>query len=506
MRTFIPKAATAAALTLALAACADRPAPTATLATAPRDAAFSAEAADAPGTTYLVRFKGAGIPSSFAASVAAAGGELVFAHDKAGIAVVSGMTADGATALGNADGVAAVDEDAYTVLEQPAETEVLDASTDLQPSDAPQSPANPTAAAFYGRQLWNMQAISAPAAWAAGIKGSSSTLVGILDTGIDYLHPDLVGRVDLGLSRSFLSAAENARVPAGAHLVADLNYHGTHVASTVASNAYIGAGVTTNVKLVGLKVCAPGTAANGYNGTCPTSGTLAAILYAADNGIAVINMSLGGGFNRRDASAKGGFGPSFLATINQVMNYARRNGTLVVVSAGNSAVDMSHNGNGYNTYCDAPAVVCVSATGPTSAGLFGTAQYPRGVYLNIQNVDALASYSNYGNNITVAAPGGNAAAVWASCSGFTLHPGLAGCRSRFYNSPTSWSGSIVGLAGTSMAAPHVTGVAAVIAGQVGRNPAQIAARLQQSADDLGASGFDPAYGHGRVNLLRAGTR
>ncbi|HEY0996888.1 MAG TPA: S8 family serine peptidase [Gemmatimonadaceae bacterium] len=505
MRTF-PTVATVAALSLTLAACADRSAPTATLATAPRDAAFSAEAADAPGTTYLVRFRGAGIPSSFAGSVAAAGGELVFAHDKAGIAVVSGMTAEGAAALGNADGVAAVDEDAYTVLEQPEVTEVLDASTDLQPSDAPQSPANPAAAAFFGRQLWNLQAISAPAAWAAGATGSSSTLVGILDTGIDYLHPDLVGRVDLGLSRSFLSAAENARVPAGANLVADLNYHGTHVASTVASNAYIAAGVTTNVRLVGLKVCAPGTAANGFSGTCPTSGTLAAILYAADNGIAVINMSLGGGFNRRQASAQGGFGPSFLATINQVMNYARRNGTLVVVSAGNAAVDMSHNGNGYNTYCDAPAVVCVSATGPTAAGLFGTAQYPRGVYLNIQNVDALAYYSNVGNNITVAAPGGNAIPVWASCSGFTLHPGLAGCRSRFYNSPTSWSGSIVGLSGTSMAAPHVTGVAAVIAGQVGRNPAQIAARLQQSADDLGAPGFDPAYGHGRVNLLRAAVR
>jgi subtilisin family serine protease len=54
-----------------------------------------------------------------------------------------------------------------------------------------------------------------------------------------------------------------------------------------------------------------------------------------------------------------------------------------------------------------------------------------------------------------------------------------------------------------MAAPHVAGVAALIAGQVGRSPAQISARLQQTADDLGQPGVDPAYGKGRVNAARA---
>jgi subtilisin family serine protease len=222
-----------------------------------------------------------------------------------------------------------------------------------------------------------------------------------LDTGVDYLHPDLVGRVDLNLSRSFLSAAENARVQAafpGAHPVADLHYHGTHVAATVASNAYIYAGVASKVTLVGLKVCTPGTAATGFRGSCPTSGTLAAILYAADNGLPVINMSLGGSFNRRDASARGGDGPSFLATINQTLNYAHRKGTLLVVSAGNAGLDLDHDGNGYKTYCSAPNVVCVSATGPTGQTTIN------GPW---QNIDALAGYSNFGRSaISVAAPGG----------------------------------------------------------------------------------------------------
>jgi lantibiotic leader peptide-processing serine protease len=484
--------ATAASL-IVVAACAE---PIATPAPELRSVQRTSSIEDATAETYLVRFKGNGVPSDFAANVAALGGEVIFSHP-VGIAAVSGIGEAGAASLAASKDVAAVDQDAYTVQEsvlgEAESTELVD------------SPAAPTTAFFFPRQ-WNMGAVSAPAAWAAGKKGSASVKVGILDTGIDYLHPDLFGRVDLALSRSFLSAAENARVPAGAHLVADLNYHGTHVAATVASNAWIGAGITTDVTLVGLKVCAPGTAANGFRGTCPTSGTLNAILYAADNGLDVINLSLGGSFQRRQASAAGGFGPSFLATVNQVFNYANRKGTTIVVSAGNSAFDMDHDGNGYKSYCSTAATICVSATGPTNVRRNAAGQIilVGGAYQDIQNIDALASYSNYGrSSINVAAPGGNVVPVWAACSGFTIHTGLTGCRSRFYNSPTSWSGSIVGLSGTSMAAPHVSGLAALIAGEVGRNPGLIGSRLQQSADDLGEPGTDPAYGKGRINVARA---
>jgi lantibiotic leader peptide-processing serine protease len=469
---------------VALAACSDEVTPLETSAAVP---SFSeSEGSD----TYLVRFKGNGVPAGFASQVAALGGEVIFAHP-VGIAAVSGLNTAAAGQLAATPEIAAVDADAYTLLEEGDATSVEAAEAAIE------SPANPTTAVRYPRQ-WNMQVIKANQAWAAGKLGSASVKVGILDTGLDYLHPDLVGRVDLALSKSFLSATENARVTAnnpGAHEVADLHYHGTHVGSTVASNGYLAAGVTSGITLVGLKVCTPGNAANGWNASCPTSGTLAAILYAADNGIPIINMSLGGTFNRRDGSAQGGFGPSFLATINQVFNYAHRKGTTVVVSAGNSKLDMDHDGNGYKTYCSVPTVICVSATGPTSATTIN------GPWANI---DALASYSNFGrSSVSVAAPGGNGVGITAACSGMTIYPSILVCRNRFFTSAASWSAFSIAISGTSMATPHVTGLAALIASEGNTSPAHIRSRLQQSADDLGEAGVDASYGKGRINVAAA---
>jgi lantibiotic leader peptide-processing serine protease len=423
--------------------------------------------------SFLVRASGNAFPSSFAARVQALGGRVIFAHNGAGVAAVSGLSDAAAEELSRVSGIAAVADDNFTSVGLPQNVGSEGVAMGVA------SPADPTTAARYSRQ-WNMRQIEAPAVWAAGRLGLSSTKVGILDTGLGYTHADLVGRVDFALSTSFVPSDDAivAAVFPGAHPIADLHYHGTHVGATVSSNALAAAGVTSGTTLVGIKVC-------NVNGQCPTSGVLAGVLYAADNGLAVANLSLGGNFERRDASARGGVGPSFLAIINSVFNYASSKGTLVVVSAGNSGIDMDHDGNGYKAYCSAPSVVCVSATGPTAAG---------GVDGPFVNPDAIASYSNFGtSSINVAAPGGTAAAVvWAACSTFSLQ--IPVCRTGVF---------IVGLGGTSMAAPHVSGVAALVSEDVGRNPAQIRARLQQSADDLGQPGADPLYGKGRLNARAA---
>ena len=444
--------------------------------------AFNAEAAE--GNTYLVRFNGNGIPADFASNVQALGGEVIFAHEGARIAAIAGITEAGASGLAGRSDVAAVDADMETLLDNPGDMAV-------EAADETMSPAAPATAFFFPRQ-WNMRRINANAAWAAGRLGSATIRVGILDTGLDPgRHTDLAGRVDSAASRSFLSAAENARVtaawgPGEPHWV-DLHYHGTHVGATVASNANAAAGVTSLTRLVAIKVCAPGVAP-AFNGTCPTSSVLAGILYAADIGLPVINMSLGGLTLHRFVSARGGNGPSFTATVNAVFHYAQKRGTQVVVASGNNGFDLQRDfGNGLmGLYCDAPGVICVSATGPTASSSVN------GPWLN---EDAVTSYSNVGkNHVTVAAPGGTGAGfVWAACSRRSI---VLGC---------STSNFIVGLTGTSMASPHVAGLAALIAAEGGHTPASITNRIIATADDLGPKGKDAGYGSGRINVF-AGTQ
>ena len=443
--------------------------------------AFNAEAAE--GNTYLVRFKGNDIPTDFAASVQALGGEVVFAHAGVGIAAVAGISDAGASGLAARSDVAGVDADMQTLLENP---------TDLAPSasNGTFSPTDPTTATFYPAQ-WNMRQIKANQAWAAGKLGNPSIRVGILDTGLDPTHDDLNGRVDAGSSISFLSAAENARVTtawgAGTPFWTDLHFHGTHVGATVASNGVVAAGVGSQTQLVAIKVCSPGVSPN-FLGSCPTSSIIAGILHAADIGLPVINMSLGGLTLNRFESARGGNGPSFIATVNAVFHYAQKKGTQVVVASGNNGVDLQLDfGNGlYGLYCDAPGVICVSATGPTASG---------GIVGPWVNPDAVASYSNIGkNHVTVAAPGGTSAGlIYAACSSRTIVTPLLVC--------TTAKNFALGITGTSMASPHVAGLAALIAAEGGHTPASITNRIIGTADDLGPKGKDAGYGSGRINVL-----
>jgi subtilisin family serine protease len=436
----------------------------------PTSPALRTAASDEHRTTgnLLVVFAGESVPDGFEARVSGLGGAVDASFASLGAATVSGLGEPEAEQLRAFPGVSYVEPelllDLPTPLYEPEPAEV---------EAGPESPSQPSSASFFPRQ-WHLQVIEADRAWAAGHLGSSDVTVAILDTGIGYTHRDLVGLVDLDRSKSFLpkeDAAVQQYFP-GAHPIADLYYHGTHVAATVASNGWAAAGVTSRTTLIGLKVC--GTVVRG----CPASAIFAALQYAADNGADVVNMSLGGSFTKSRY-------PGYVSTINRAFTYLDRKSVTVVVSAGNSALDLDRDGAGYKTYCDTPTNFCVSATGPTAAT---TVNGPWA------NIDAPAYYTNYGRSaINVAAPGGNSgASVWAACSPFSVL--IPVCQTGTY---------VVGIRGTSMAAPHASGVAALMVEKHGKNPGAVRTAIEQASDDLGQAGLDPFYGRGRINVARA---
>lgn len=466
--------------TTLLAGCADQP----VLPVLPEGAAPRLSETTDGAARHVVVFGSTSVPQDFDARVAALGGAVETAYPAIGVAVVTGLDDEAAASLQAGSDVQLVERDHELQILEPVatdEAEALEAAESVG-EEGHQSPGN---ASFFPRQ-WNLRQIGADRAWAAGYRGSSRVTVAILDTGIDHTHPDLQGRVDLSRSRSFVTwrGEEQLRAYFFPHLpiTVDMRGHGTHVAATVSSNGHVTAGVTQDVTLMAVKVLSA-------QGSGTTSGVLAGIMYSADNGADVINMSLGSTFDKRQY-------PGFNETINRAVTYANGRKVTVVVSAGNDDADLDQLGSLYKTYCSAPTVVCVSATGPTSAS---TVNGPW------TDLDARAPYSNYGREfITVAAPGGSTGgAVWAPCSKQRLNRSSAGYWSRHTCAVNTHLNYAVGMNGTSMASPHTAGLAALLVERHGKNSSAVREALQKFSDDLGEAGKDPIYGKGRINVAKA---
>lgn len=459
-----------AAAVLTLVGCGDAPAPTEHPG---RDALAASVAPAGYAGRYIVVFAAERVPADFSERVLTLGGSVEATLDPIGVATVTGFTEAAAVALAGDKGVAYVEPDVMMTLPDDAgEAAGETGSEALAPADAT---ALPTSAQFYARQ-WNMRAVFADRAWDAGHLGSRDVVVAILDTGIDYLHPDLEGLVDLERSKSFVPEQPPARY-AGRLPISDFHQHGTFVASIVASNAKFVAGVNRYVTLLAVKI------ADSTNRSS-AGRMLSGIMYAADQAADVINLS--GGI-QRDKSLN----PGIVAAFERAVSYAFRKGALLVALPFNDAADLDHNGDLVRMPCETATTVCASATAPTAAA---------GVNGPWENVDAFAPYSGFGRSaVDVAAPGGAGAPnrnVWLSCTTTpTQTTGRPDCRA---------GRPIADSRGTSFATPHVAGLAALLVAQLGHgNPALIRARILQSADDLGEPGLDPFYGHGRINIARA---
>jgi subtilisin family serine protease len=418
---------------------------------------------------HLVVFAAEHVPADFGQRVTTLGGAVETTLSSIGVATVTGLSDAAAAELAGQSDVRNVESDALISMEEGAErSDELIAVEDAT--------ASPTTAQFYARQ-WNMRAVFAPEAWAAGFLGSRDVKVAILDTGIDYLHPDLVGLVDLEHSISFVPEAVPARY-AGRLPFSDFHQHGTFVASIIASNGVHVAGVNRYITLLAVKI------ADSTN-VSSAGRMLSGIVYAADQGADVINLSNG---VQRDKSANPGAVTAFLRAVM----YAYRKGSLLVSLPFNDSTDLDHNRDFVRMPCETAMTICVAATGPTAAA---------GIAGPWENVDSPTHYTAFGRSaVDVAAPGGNGPPttlnVWMACTTTpTQSTGRPDCRAR---RPAGES------RGTSFATPHVVGLAALLVAQLGHGkPALIRARILESADDLGEPGTDPYYGKGRINIARA---
>jgi thermitase len=285
---------------------------------------------------------------------------------------------------------------------------------------------------------WGMEKIQAPSAWDI-TTGASNIIIAIVDTGVDLDHPDLDAKVVAGYD--FVNNDNNPQ---------DDNGHGTHCAGIAAAetNNNTGvAGVSWGAKIMPVKVLDD-------TGSGLLSWVISGIIYAADNGAKVINLSLGGEGNCQ-------------ASIQDAITYAHNRGALVVAAMGNCADPAT-----YQLYCSEfnPIIFPASCERVVAVGA-------------TDSNDNRASFSGYRDYIDVAAPGVGIYSTW---------PWLNGYRT---------------LDGTSMAAPHVSGLAALIWSVApGYTPDQVEQIIKQSADDVNSNtypGKDDYLGWGRINAYRA---
>src|SRR5919197_49586 len=222
-------------------------------------AAATAIAAPAAfGSNYIVLYKGQAIEGSAATTIQQAGGTLVYAYPQIGVAIASSSNPSfRANLLKNPSiaNAASTSGFATQVSDIESATDSSSADTGPPPGGLPNSPATDTDS-LSGLQ-WDMAQIHTPEAHAI-TGGSPSVLVGDIDTGIDFNHPDLRANIDVASSANCVSGA-----PVQGTAAQDDNGHGTHTAGTIAaaSNGFGIVGVAPNVHIAAIKA---GTDAGGF--------------------------------------------------------------------------------------------------------------------------------------------------------------------------------------------------------------------------------------------------
>ncbi|MBT2405153.1 MULTISPECIES: S8 family serine peptidase [unclassified Streptomyces] len=416
------------------------------------------------GTRAYLVITAPGDSSAVRSAITANGGTVFSNYDSIGVIVAHSASGSFATTMRGVSGV-----------QQVGATRTSDV-----PADAynPALPANPTQATTpTGEPVRaDMSQIKADQAWAV-TTGSSSVKVGILDTGMDDQHQDLAPNFNAADSVSCAYGKADTRTGAWR----DVDSHGTHVAGTIAAakNGKGVIGVAPSVKISAVRVAEPG------NSFFFAENTICGFVWAGDHGFKVTNNSYYTDpwqFNCPDNVDQA----AIIEGVKRAQAYAESKGSLQVAAAGNENYDLAHK----TTDSASPNDSTPTTRTITNACLDIPTELPGVVTVAANGTGTTkASFSNFGQGvIDVAAPGSD---VYSTVPG-----GKYGSKS-----------------GTSMATPHVVGVAALLAStNPGITPAQLRDKLATQANDIacpsdsrctGTTANNAFFGEGQVDALKA---
>jgi len=456
----------------------------------------SAKGAQAGTTqTYVVLYKQQVVPADAASAIQKAGGTLVYSYDAIGVAIAQSASASFRAKVVADRKVEGVSSTAGFGVQLKDEMVVADASAMAS-----------TMSGAWGDPMsgmqWDMRQIHVPEAYEI-TGGSPSIVVGDIDTGLDYRHPDLAANVDFANSVSCVGGVPNPDPAAWD----DDNGHGTHTAGTIAAAANgIGiVGVAPNVKIAGIK-------AGNADGYFFPEAVICAFMWAGSHHLDVTNNSYFADpwlFNcRNDPQQR-----AIWKAEQRAIRYAMQQGVVVVAAQGNENIDLSKQNIDTISPDTDPNPPSREVT---NACVVIPVEIPGVIGVTADGANLQKSYySTYGVGVAqVTAPGGDRR---------FQDPGDG---SRGYVLST-YPGNRYALAqGTSMASPHAAGVAALILSQFGKMPqGAVQAMITRTADPMacppnpfdpggtgawlatcqGGDGYNGFYGHGQVNALNAVT-